>query len=113
MMQEESLSFDRNGKIKPINMESNKDGVKGSVVINDDVVKFVLERKDTLISRVDTTVSSDTKTDKTEYVDKKAKKSWWDRVKSKILLWSIIINLLFIAIYAIKTAWRIYSPIKL
>lgn len=113
---ERTIRFDRAGNIKPIEMKLNYNNVDGIVTIKDDVVKFTVEQKDTIITdRVVTEKEGITEVNDTaEFKDDRRNpvtlKGKWEKFKRQVATWSIILNVIFIGAKIMQLTRRVYMP---
>lgn len=109
----EKIRFNSDGDIKPIEMRIRHNEADAVVTIKDGLVKFVVENPDTLVvsRKIVEKESLDIVSDTVEA--KPTKTSWlgrWRTFKTKVVIWSLILNVLFIGgkIYGITR--RVYLP---
>lgn len=113
---ERKIKFDKEGNIKPIEMKLNYNDTDGIVTIKDDVVKFVVEQKDTVITgRVITekegvTEVSDTEDFKDDRKNPTTLRGKWEKFKRQVVTWSLILNVIFIGAKILQLTRRVYLP---
>ena len=104
------------GNIKPIEMKLNYNNIDGVVTIKDDVVKFTVEQKDTIITdRLVTEKEGITEVNDTaEFKDDRRNpvtlKGKWEKFKRQVATWSIILNIIFIGAKIMQLTRRVYMP---
>jgi len=111
---EEKIKFDSDGDIKPIELKITHNEVDGIVTVKDGLVKFTIEQPDTLTIRRDLAekleITDDTDLDVLEAKAKTGIAGWWSDFKRKVVTWSIILNVIFIAGWIFKFTRRVYMP---
>ena len=109
----EKLKYKPSGELKPVIVELSYNEVKGTVKVDGNDITYVMESKDTIISskviKEKTDISLDTKIEPI----KKEPLTLWGKFKvfgRKIFLWSILLNIIFIASKIYSMSRRVYMP---
>lgn len=111
----EKIKFDKAGYIKPIELKIKHNNAEGIVTIKDDVVSYTIQSKDTIITSKEVKEKEviDTKNDTVITDTAKNPTSFWGKVRKfgrKVMWWSLLLNVVFIARVVIKISRRFYMP---
>lgn len=102
--------FDSVGKIVPIKLKIEKNGIKGEINLSDTALTYVLEQKDTLIKSRSIKEVKISDSSKETTITLKKNKSFLDRIKQYFNT-IITITLIFIIAYLAYKAYKKTSPL--
>jgi len=110
------VEIDKDGNLKPIELKLNHNGTEAKATMKDGVANLTLKNTDTVIvsktviTNRNDLVSTDTKEFKDDKDNPTTLKGKWDKFKRKVVLWSLILNVVFIGAKILQLTRRVYLP---